>query len=64
MSEKVTIEIDERFLGALAITAIKGVFPSGVNISTYTVDLSKGTNIRIDENGVGWQTNQKECSNG
>ena len=56
MSKKVTIEIDDNFAGALSITAVKAVYNGAVNATVYIVDLSKGTEIRIDEKGNGWQS--------
>ena len=55
MSKKITIEIDDNFAGVLSITAVKGLAIDTVNATTYIVDLNKGTELRIDERGWGWQ---------
>lgn len=60
MSKKVTIEIDDRFAGVLSIVAVKGVHTNCVNATNYTVDLSKGTELRIDAKGWGWQRDHKD----
>ena len=59
---KVTIDIHDNFAGVLSITAAKSTWnwtSPGMNATTYVVDLSKGTELRIDEAGKGWQSDYK-----
>ena len=63
MSKKVTIEIDDRFAGVLSITAVKALYTNCLNATTYNVDLSKGTALRIDDKGLGWQSDYKDRGN-
>ena len=60
---KVTIDIHDNFAGVLSVTAMKatgGWGAPGMNATTYVVDLTKGTDLRLDEKGKGWQSVHKE----